>query len=381
MQSATQQAPNQEESSGVSSKPSSKFSKTVKNLSYRWFIEAFTGMAFGLFATLIAGTIFVQIGTLIGVDNRVGLLLDQIGRLARIMMGAGIGAGMAHQLKANKLVTAAAVAAGFIGANASGFGLYTAAIGNPIGAYMAALLTIEVCSLISGKTKLDIIVIPLSALILTTVVVIVLCPPVNYAISLIARGLAASVAWSPAFMGIIIAVVMGFLLTSPASSAAIWVMICGTGTLSPELLLAGGAAVVGCAAHMVGFAAISYKDNGFSGVIAQGLGTSMLQIPNFIKNPKILIPPIVASAVVGPLATAVFKLKCGATGGGMGTSGLVGVFSTIENSAHLGAGMLTLAIILLFFVLPAAVSLAVWYPLRHIGWIRDGDMKIGGAVG
>ena len=180
----------------------------------------------------------------------------------------------------------------------------------------------------------------------------------------------------PFLMGIVIAVVMGVLLTMPTSSAAIWIAL-AAGNTSDTMLLAGGAAVVGCACQMVGFAVASYRENKVSGLIAQGLGTSMLQIPNIMRNPKTFIPPIVASAICGPMATCLFQLRCNASGGGMGTSGLVGVFGVIEaSSGAIATWKMWLGIVLLMFVLPALISWGVSELLRKVGWIKDGDMKL-----
>ncbi|HOB64239.1 MAG TPA: PTS sugar transporter subunit IIC, partial [Clostridia bacterium] len=222
----------------------------------------------------------------------------------------------------------------------------------------------------------DIVVIPLTAMVISGVLGYFVTPYVNWAIAQLSTGIAAAMEWSPFVMGIVISVVMGLILTLPTSSAAIWVSIALAHPDSPMLLLAGGASVVGCAAHMVGFAVASFRENGFAGLIAQGLGTSMLQIPNLMKNPRILIPPVVASAIVGPLATTVFKIKCNASGGGMGTSGLVGVFGVIEASADISPLMMWLGIALLMFVIPAIVSFAVSELLRKVGWIKFGDMKL-----
>lgn len=350
----------------------------AKGLAKRWFIDALSGMALGLFATLIIGTIFDQIGNLIG-NNVVGRLIVSIASIAKVLMGAGIGAGIAYVLKADKLTIFACTVAGLVGANATGFITdfsVGVGIGNPIGAYLTTLATVEICRLVAGKTKLDIIIVPLTALLVTSIVAITLCPPAAFLISKIAAGIEISMRWNPFVMGMVIAVVMGVLLTLPTSSAAIWVSIVPIVSPSPEMLLAGGAAVVGCAAHMIGFAVMSFKENGFSGLISQGLGTSMLQIPNVMKNPRILLPPIAASIVAGPLATCLFKLKTGATGGGMGTSGLVGLFSTVQNSTDISVGMLVTGIILLMFVLPAVISWSVCLLLRKMNWIKDGDLKL-----
>lgn len=360
------------------------FKQVVKMLAKRWFIDAFSGMALGLFATLIAGTIFAQIGELInsGGENSVGNLLILVSKIAKSTMGAGIGAGIAMALKCGKLSVFSCAAAGMVGAYAGGWltsftvSFALGAPGNPIGAYLTALVAAEICILLAGKTKLDILLIPLTALIASSIIAVTLCPPFSWLIKQLGIGIAAAINWSPLIMGIVIASVMGVLLTLPTSSAAIWVAICLLTPESNELLLAGGAAVVGCACHMVGFGVLSFPDNGFSGLIAQGLGTSMLQIPNLMKKPIVLIPPTVAAAISGALATTVFKLKCGASGGGMGTSGLVGVFSTIEYSTDISTFMLVLGIVLLMFVVPAAVCFLMGKFMRKKGWIAEGDLKI-----
>ncbi len=356
-----------------------KVKPILSKLMKRWFIDAFSGMALGLFATLIIGTIFEQLGKLIGVGNDVGYMIVKIAGIAKLATGAGIGAGIAYALKADKLTIFSCIVAGLVGANATGFMNNFAiapGIGNPVGAYLTSLFAVEICRFVAGKTKIDIVFVPLTALVVASIVAVTLCPPVAWLIGAIARGIEAAMRWNPFIMGVVIAVVVGVLLTLPTSSAAIWVSIVPLVNPSPEMLLAGGAAVVGCAAQMIGFAVMSFKENGFGGLIAQGVGTSMLQIPNLMKNPRILIPPIVASAIVGPLATTVFKLKTGATGGGMGTSGLVGVFSTIEYSTDISTTMLVLGIILLMFVIPAVVSWAVCLLLRKLNWIKENDLKL-----
>lgn len=198
----------------------------------------------------------------------------------------------------------------------------------------------------------------------------VLNPPVVAAVNAVGVGIQAATELQPFVMGVVIAVVVGLLLTLPTSSAAICIAI-GLGGL------AGGAAVVGCAAHMIGFAVASYKDNGIGGAVAQGLGTSMLQIPNVFKKPIILLPAVVASAVVGPLATTVFGLLCTPSGSGMGTAGLVGVFGVLEASKNaMTPSMMWLAIVLLMFVLPAVIAWAVAVLMRKVGLLKAGDMKL-----
>lgn len=356
-----------------------------KTLPKRYFITAFSGMAQGLFVTLIAGTILAQIAGWVG-DNYIGKTLLSIANVAKSLMGAGIGVGIAHALNKNKLIVFSAAVAGMVGAWADklivgGTGLSALTLGapgNPIGAYVVTMLVVEVVSLYAGKTKLDILLVPLGAMLLAFGGVF-LSFPFIWLINQLGVLIAKATDITPFVMGIVIAVIMGVLLTMPTSSAAIWVAVAspvlasGSGSAYEAMLLAGGAATVGCACHMVGFAVASYRENKVGGLIAQGIGTSMLQIPNIMKKPVIMLPMIISSAVCGPLSTCLFKLKCGVSGGGMGTSGLVGVFSLFEyTSGALGI----VGIILLMFVLPAALNLLISEFMRKKGWIKEGDMKL-----
>ena len=362
----------------------SPVAQTAKFLAKRWFIDAFTGMALGLFATLIAGTILCTIAKIFPADSRAFYIVNTIGSIAKSLMGAGIGVGIAFKLKGKPLVIFTAAVAGFAGAFSNAIIAGTLALklgapGNPIGAYVVALMAIEIASLYAGKTKFDIILIPLGMMIISIFGLYVAWPFI-WVVDQLGKLIAIATNATPFLMGIIIAVIMGILLTMPTSSAAIWVavaspVLAGTdATLVDAMLLAGGAAVVGCSCQMVGFAVMSFKENGFSGLISQGLGTSMLQIPNIMKNGWTFVPPIVASAICGPIATCVFKLKCGTAGGGMGTSGLVGVIDTFTQS-----GMdwkIWLGVILLEFVLPAVISWAVCYGLRKCGKIKENDLLL-----
>lgn len=354
-----------------------KFS--VKKLATRWFIDAFSGMAQGLFCTLIAGTILAQIAGWIG-DNPVGNSLGTVAAIAKTLMGAGIGVGIAHALKTPKLTMFSAAVAGMVGAFSDkimGGGAFTLALGapgNPIGAYIAALFCVEIVSLYAGKTKLDILLVPLGTLLLSFVAIYIAFPFI-WLINQLGVLISKATEITPFFMGIIISVAMGILLTMPTSSAAIWVAV-ASGITDDAMLIAGGAAVVGCSCHMIGFAVASFRENGVSGLIAQGIGTSMLQIPNIMKKPIIMLPEIIASAILGPVSTCLFKLKCNAAGGGMGTSGLVGVFGSISASADMAPWLLALAIILLLFVLPAAISFLTSELFRKKGWIKFGDQKL-----
>ena len=320
-------------------------------------------------------------------DNYMGNTLTYIANIAKILMGAGIGVGIAHALGKNKLLIFAAGVAGMIGAWADqlivGGGGFSAIIGamgakvspgNPVGAYVVTMLVVEIVELYAGKTKLDIILIPIGTLVLSLVGVFVAYPFI-LAITALGDIIAVLTNAQPLIMGILISVIMGILLTMPTSSAAIWIAVANNVSAGNKdaILIAGGAAVVGCACHMVGFAIASYRENGFGGFIAQGLGTSMLQIPNIMKKPVIMLPMIITSAILGPLSTCVFKIKCSASGGGMGTSGLVGV---IESFANTSGALGVVGIILLLIVLPLILNFIISEFMRKKNWIKEGDMKL-----
>jgi uncharacterized membrane protein len=246
------------------------------------------------------------------------------------------------------------------------------------------MLVIEVVSLYAGKTKLDIILIPLGVLTISLIGVYVAWPFI-WLINQLGTLIALATDITPFVMGIVIAVVMGILLTMPTSSAAIWVAVAtpvftgfADGKISIDvynaMLLAGGAATVGCACHMVGFAVASFRENKVGGLISQGIGTSMLQIPNIMKKPIIMLPMIISSAICGPLSTCVFKLKCGTAGGGMGTSGLVGIFDLFKYTGLDFLGVF--GIVLLMVILPIVLNLLISEFMRKKGWIKDGDMKL-----
>ena len=366
------------------------FSQYLKNAPKRFFITAFSGMAQGLFVTLIAGTILAQIAGWIGTDNAFGALLSHIAAFAKTLMGAGIGVGIAYTLNKGKLLTFSAMVAGLAGAFAqqltSGNELTQLTLGlpgNPIGAYIVTMFVVELVALYEGRTKLDIILIPLGVLFLTALG-IYLALPFIWAINKLGIIIAMATNAAPLLMGITVAVIMGILLTLPTSSAAMWIAVAApiltafkAGTIGQTeydaMLLAGGAATVGCACHMVGFAVASFKENGVSGLISQGIGTSMLQIPNVMRKPVIMLPMIISSAICGALSTTVFMLKCGAAGGGMGTSGLVGVFDLLNFSD--GAFYLT-GVVLLMFILPAVLNWLISELMRNKGLIQFGDMKL-----
>ena len=368
-------------------KPSVK--AVVKKYCKRYFIDAFSGMAQGLFCTLIAGTILAQIASWCG-DNGFAHFLAYVAKIAKSLMGAGIGIGIAHKLGAKPLVVFTAAVTGLVGAFASNLvgvlcqdAAWTFVLGtpgNPIGSYVVALLTVEIAGLYAGKTKLDIILVPLGMMAMCIVAVFVAWPfikLIEYVGIAMALAIQAGVAVK-ILVGVFIAVVMGILLTMPTSSAAIWIAVAAAvpAEYSEALMIAGGAAVAGCAAHMVGFAVASFRENGFGGLVAQGIGTSMLQIPNIMRRPVIMVPEIVASAISG-LVAVLLDMRCNAAGGGMGTSGLVGIFGVIEASQGVvDTWRYVLGIILCMFVIPAAVSFGLSELLRKKNVIRFGDQKL-----
>lgn len=369
------------------------FKTFMKGFVKRYFIDAFSGMALGLFCTLIVGTIIGQIGQLIG-DNAVGKIIQNIALAAKMIMGAGIGVGIAHSFKAKKLTSFSAAAAGMIGANItnifalSGISVLGASpapsitIGDPVASYFAAVFCIEIANLVEGKTPVDIILIPLIGIFAGSAAAMVLGLPFGILFALLGKGIAVAIGWNAIIFGIIVSAVMGLLLTLPTSSAAFSVMLFGGALISPELShasqLAAGAACAGCCAHMVGFAVASFRENKWGGLISQGIGTSMLQIPNLAKNAKILLPAIAASVVAGPLSSAAFGLLCDKTGGGMGTAGFVGVIQTFSTS--MAAGMswwyVLIGVLVCYIIVPVVVALGVSELMRKFNLIKFGDMKL-----
>ena len=340
-------------------------------------MDGLSGMALGLFGTLIIGTIIQQIGTLIG--GTVGEWIFVIGKMAASITGAGIGVGVACKFKESPLVMVSSATAGMVGAFASsilkGTILVDGAInysgpGEPLGAFIAAYVAVELGHLVSGKTSVDILVTPLVSIVSGSAMGLLVGPP----ISVFMKSLGVLINWGteqqPFLMGIIVSVLMGMILTLPISSAALGLILELSG-------LAAGAATVGCCANMVGFAVASYRENRMAGLVAQGLGTSMLQVPNIVRKPKIWLPAIIASAILGPLSTMVFGMTNSAAGSGMGTAGLVGQITTYQDMVVTQAPMIVLLkIILLHFVLPAVIALAVSEFMRKKNMIVKDDMRL-----
>ncbi len=327
-----------------------------------YFTKVLDGMAKGLFASLIIGTILQQIGIYTNIAA-----LTQLGQLAKLFMGPciGIGIGMARQGKQFTVISAAiagAIGAGSINLAASPA---TIAVGEPMGAMIASLVGIEVAKMVEGKSKFDLFFAPAAVILAGGFTGIFISPFISSFMSSVGSFINQITLLQPLPMGILLGVVVGMILTLPISSAALCIAIGING-------LAAGAALAGCCAQMVGFAVCSYRENKVSGLLAQGLGTSMLQVPNIIKNPYIWLPPTLAGAVCGGLATMVFKLETTAVGAGMGTAGLVGQLTTLS---VMGDGALV-AIVVLHFLIPAVISLVTCELMRKKGLIRLGDMKL-----
>lgn len=349
----------------------------IKKLGNRIFIEGLAGMAHGLFATLIIGTIIQQIGTLIG--GTLGDWIYVIGKVAAALTGAGIGVGVAYKFKEGSLVVLSAATAGLVGAFASKIlagavlvdgAMVFAGPGEPLGAFLAAYVGIEVGHLVAGKTKVDIIVTPLVTISAGSLVGLILGPPISKFMLMLGELINWGTIQQPFLMGIIVSVLMGMILTLPISSAALGVILNLSG-------LAAGAATVGCCCNMVGFAVASYRENKVGGLLAQGIGTSMLQVPNIVKKPIIWLPAILSSAILGPVGTILLDMTNNATGSGMGTAGLVGQIMTYQTMIATEAPMIVLGKILLIqIILPAVVTLLISEFMRKKQWIKDGDMKL-----
>lgn len=318
----------------------------------RYFVDALGSMALGLFATLLMGTIFGTLGDKLNIE-----FFNKLKEYAQGATGCALGVSIAMALKAPSLVMLSAAVVGFAGN----------ALGGPVGAFLATLVGVEFGKVVSKETPVDIIVTPTVTIATGCAVALFVGPWVSQLMKLLGEFITTATQLQPLLMGVIISVVVGMVLTLPISSAALCVMLDLSG-------LAAGAATAGCCAQMVGFAVMSFKENKWGGLLAQGVGTSMLQMGNIVKNPAIWIPPTLAAAVTGPVATMLFKLESNAVGAGMGTCGLVGpigIISTMEPTLNMWLGM-----IIVCFVLPAILTPLFAWPLRKWGWIKDGDMTL-----
>lgn len=327
-------------------------------------IDALDAMGMGVLATLIVGTILRQIATLMGES---GDLLFTVGSYAQVLMAVGVGIGVATSLGAKPVVIYATVVTSMMGAGTLCFvdGSLALSIGDPAGAFITALATVLLGNLIAGKTKIDVLLVPGVCLVFGALVAVTVAPVVTQLTGWIGTVINTATTMHPLFMGMIVATIFCFILLSPLSSSALAIGLGLSG-------IAAGAALAGTASCMVGFAIVSYKDNGIGGFISQGIGTAKIQFGNFIKNPAIFIPAFTAALVTGPLSTVVFQMETNSLGAGMGTSGLVGQIQTLY---VMGSGALWL-IVLVQVAIPALVSFVVWKYLRKKRLIKDGDMTL-----
>jgi len=323
------------------------------NLTFKtYFIDALGAMAFGLFASLLIGTIFGTLG-----DKTHIQLFATIAEYCKAATGAALGVSIAYALQAPQLVLFSAATVGIAGN----------ALGGPVGALVSTIVATELGKLVSKETRVDILVTPGVTIISGVLMAQFVGPGVSAFMTAFGNLVKTTTEMQPFFMGMLVSALIGIALTLPISSAAICIMLSLDG-------LAGGAATAGCCAQMIGFAVMSYRENGVGGLLAQGLGTSMLQMGNIVKNPRVWIPPTLASMITGPIATCVFQMQNIPAGSGMGTCGLVGPIGVY--TAMGGGANMWLGILLVCLVLPAVLTLVFGEALRKIGWIKLGDLKL-----
>lgn len=343
--------------------------KNIEISAKRYGIDALGAMAQGLFCSLLIGTIIKTLGQQLAIQ-----FLVNVGQFAFEMAGPAMAVAIGYALKADPMVLFSLTAVGWSANQLGG-------AGGPLAVLFIAIIAAEIGKMVSKETKVDILVTPAVTVLVGAGLSLLIAPPIGAAAKAFGQLIKDATVLQPLWMGIAVSVLVGIALTLPISSAA----ICAAFTLTG---LAGGAAVAGCCAQMVGFAVMSFKENRWGGLVSQGIGTSMLQMPNIVKNPRIWIPPTLASAITGPLATCVFHLQmndpAGGVASGMGTCGFVGqigVWSGWVNDVAIGAkAAITpfdwLGMALICFILPAILSWVFCQILRKIGWIREGDLTL-----
>lgn len=317
-----------------------------------YLIDALGAMAFGLFASLLIGTIFGTLG-----DKTQITFFTTVSEYCKSATGAALGVSIAYALQAPQLVLFSAATVGIAGN----------ALGGPVGALVSTVIATELGKIVSKETRIDILVTPGVTIISGVLMAQFVGPGVSAFMTAFGNLVKTTTEMQPFFMGMLVSALIGIALTLPISSAAICIMLSLDG-------LAGGAATAGCCAQMIGFAVLSFRENGVGGLLAQGLGTSMLQMGNIVTNPRIWIAPTLASMVTGPIATCIFQMENIAAGSGMGTCGLVGPIGVY--TAMGGGSKMWLGILLVCFVLPAVLTLIFGEVLRKIGWIKFGDLKL-----
>ena len=346
--------------------------KNIEISARRYFIDALGAMAQGLFCSLLIGTIIKTIGQQTG-----AAFLTDIGTYAMAIAGPAMAVAIGYALKADPMVLFSLVAVGWA-ANAEG------GAGGPLAVLVVAIIAAECGKAVSKETKVDLLVTPAVTILVGVALAKLIAPPIGEAASAFGMLIDSATKMQPFLMGIVVSVLVGIALTLPISSAAICAALGLTG-------LAGGAAVAGCCAQMVGFAVISFKENRWGGLVSQGIGTSMLQMGNIVKNPRIWIAPILTSAITGPIATCVFKMEMNGApiNSGMGTCGLCGMIGVFtgwlepsEMAVSKGAAAISpsftdwLGLILICIVLPAVIAPLINMLCRKLGWVNEGDMKL-----
>lgn len=345
--------------------------KDIEISTKRYAQDALSAMGLGLFSSLLIGLILKNIGQQLcnlpyfTESHQLISFLILVGGTAMKMMGPAIGGAVAYSLKAPPLVLFSSIIVGQMGADFTGFGIKMA--GGPAGAFVAVLLAVEFGKVVSKETKLDIIVTPAVTLIIGGITAKLIGPLVGLLMIKLGQIIILACELQPFWFGIFVSVVVGLVLTAPISSAALCIMMDLSG-------LAAGAATAGCCAQMIGFAVISFKENGIGGLLAQGLGTSMLQVPNIIKNPMILLPPTLAAAITGPISTCLLHMTNNPAGSGMGTSGFVGQIMTFTVMGF--TTEILLKVLFLHFLLPGILSCIFYSIMKKKNLINKGDMKL-----
>jgi uncharacterized membrane protein len=331
----------------------------LRKIFKKYVVEALSHMALGLFCSLILGLIVGQIARIPGLDF-LTFIAEALSATSPLV-GACIGLAIAHGMSCAALVTISSAITGAMGYQ----------FGGPVGAYLAVILGSEIGMLVSKKTPIDIIITPLVTIITGGLFAKYCCSPINDFMMYLGSLINSATMLSPFLMGITVSVLVGCALTLPISSVAICVMLGIDG-------LAAGAATAGCCAQMIGFAVISFRDNGLGGLVSQGLGTSMLQIGNIARKPLIWLAPTLTAAILGPVSTCLLEMTNNALGAGMGTAGLVGPLATYATMTAQGAEAwpLTVKILCPQFIAPATISLTIHMIMKRLGWIKPGDMKL-----
>ena len=343
--------------------------KNIEISAKRYGIDALGAMAHGLFCSLLIGTIFKTLGSQLGIQ-----MFTDIGTFASAVAGPAMAVAIGYALQAPPMVLYSLAAVGWATNSLGG-------AGGPLAVLIIAIIAAEFGKAVSKETKVDILVTPAVTVFVGIGLAMVIAAPIGVAANAFGQFIKNTTVLQPFFMGIVVSVLVGIALTLPISSAA----LCAAFTLTG---LAGGAAVAGCCAQMVGFAVMSFRENRWGGLVSQGLGTSMLQMPNIVRNPRIWIPPTLTSAITGPIATCIFKLQmndpAGGVNAGMGTCGMcgpIGVWTGWVNDVATGAksaitSMDWIGMLLICIVLPAVLTWIFGLFFRKIGWIKEGDLKL-----